>query len=117
MKKYFNPVVGILLYFLPKMAFAQIRPFPWNSPPLSGGSIVDLALGFAQWLYIIAGIIMGITLVWSGLTYMSAGSDATRVNKAKSILKNGIIGAVIFFGVGTIINTIDLLARDPGSFF
>lgn len=117
MKKYFYVVVAASVNLLPGVAMAQIRAFPWNSPPLNANSFVDLALGFAQWLYIIAGIVMGITLIWSGLTYMSAGADSSKVNTAKSILKNGIIGALIFFAVGTIINTIELLARDPGSFF
>lgn len=117
MKKYFYAVVSGSSYFLPQIALAQIRTFPWNSPPLNAASFISLALGFAQWLYVIAGIVMGITLIWSGLTYMSAGADAAKVGKAKSIFKNGVLGALIFFAVGTIINTIELLARDPGNFF
>ncbi len=117
MKKYLYMVGGLSLSFLPQVALAQIRAFPWNSPALDASSFVDLALGFASWLYVIAGIILGITLIWSGLTYMSAGNNSARVTTAKAIFKNGVIGALIFFAVGTIINTIELLANNPGGFF
>src|SRR3989338_8456894 len=126
MKKYLYklPAPAFLgLLVLAGNAFAQVPAatpkgtFPWDSPGLEASEITDLAGGMAEFLFILAGIIMGIVIVWAGIVYMAAGSDATRVNKAKAILKWGIVGAIVIFGVETIINTLQNFADDPSSFF
>src|SRR3989338_6817377 len=68
-------------------------------------------------LLVISGIIAGIVIIVSGLMYMAAGSNQTRVTAAKSVFKNGVIGALIIFGFGIIINTVMLLGTDPFGFF
>ena len=47
-----------------------------------------------------------IFIIWSGITYMYAGQDTTKVQAAQARLKSGVIGAAIVFGVGVIIQTI-----------
>ena len=59
----------------------------------------------AEFLVLISAVIAVIIIVWSGVVWMTAG-DSKRIDTAKATLKNGIIGALIVFGVGVIINTI-----------
>ena len=82
---------------------------------------LDEVILFSQsvggFLIILGGILAGITIILSGMAYFFAGSNQARVTTAKGILKAGIIGALIIFGAGIIINTIKALATDPLQFF
>ena len=60
----------------------------------------------AQFLVVISVLIAIIMIVWSGITYMAAGANATKVAEAQARLKSAIIGAAIVLGVGVIIQTI-----------
>ena len=75
---------------------------------------VDSIIGrIAQFLVVVSVLIAVIMIVWSGITYMSAGSNATKVTEAQTRLKNAIIGAAIVLGVGVIIQTIaGIVTRD-----
>lgn len=79
--------------------------------------VVNILESIGGFLLVIAGILAGIVIIVSGVMWMTAGSNPARVGAAKSIFKNGVIGALIFFGAGIIINTIALLALDPFGFF
>ena len=50
-----------------------------------------------------------IFLVLSGIIYLTAGADPQRVVFAKQMLKAGLIGSLIIFGIGTILKTIELI--------
>lgn len=109
-------------FFLANAAFAQINfRQAWldtfNAPELVGSDVVGIVENFAGFLIIVAGIIAGIGLLWSGITYMTAGNNSTRVTTAKAIFKNTVIGAVILFAVGIILNTIANVVSDPNYFF
>ncbi len=65
----------------------------------------------------IAGIVAGIVIIVAGLVWVSAGNNSARVTTAKGIFKNGVIGALILFAAGLIINTIVLLATSWQTFF
>ena len=54
----------------------------------------------------VSGVLAVIFIIWSGVTYMYAGEDTTKIQAAQGRLKSGIIGAAIIFGVGVIIQTI-----------
>lgn len=54
----------------------------------------------------VSGVVALIFIIWSGVTYMYAGDDKTKVDAAKARLKSGIIGAAIIFGAGVIIQTV-----------
>ena len=75
---------------------------------------VDSLIGrIAQFLVVTSVLIAVIMIVWSGITYMYAGSDATKVGEAQTRLKNAVIGAAIVLGVGVIIQTIaGIVTRD-----
>ena len=79
--------------------------------------IVGILENIGGFLMVIAGILAGIVIVVAGIIFMSAGSDQTKVGTAKAVFKNGVIGALIIFAAGVIVNTIALLALDPFGFF
>lgn len=85
--------------------------------PASGGEIIDLMRSIAGFLIIAGGVLAGIAIVASGLMFMFAGSNPQRLTTAKAIFKNGIIGALILFAAGIIVNTIIALATNWQTFF
>lgn len=80
-------------------------------------SIVGILESIGGFLMVIAGVLAGIVIIVAGIFYMSAGSDTGRLTTAKAIFKNGIIGALIMFAAGIIVNTVALIALDPFGFF
>ncbi|MDO8496831.1 MAG: pilin [bacterium] len=80
-------------------------------------NVVEILENIGGFLMVIAAVLAGIVIVLSGVLYMSAGSNPTRAGTAKTVLKNGVIGALIMFAAGVIVNTIALLALDPFGFF
>lgn len=85
--------------------------------PISFDNILSLSENIGGFLMILGGIIAGIAVVWSGLSYMLAGSDSSRVKSSKDTLKAALIGAFILFSSGVIINVIRLFATNPLDFF
>lgn len=79
--------------------------------------IYDIFRAIGGFLWVASAVVAGIVIVISGIVWMSSGSNTARVGTAKAIFKNGIIGAVIIFAAGTIIQTIIALATDPLDFF
>ena len=79
--------------------------------------VLTILESLGGFLMIVAGILAGIVIIASGIFYLIAGSDATKVKSARDMLKAGIIGSFIIFGVGLIISVIRLIAEDPLSFF
>ena len=75
---------------------------------------VDSIIGqIAEFLIVVSVLIAVIMIVWSGITYMSAGADSTKVAEAQTRLKNAVIGAAVVLGVGVIIQTIaGIVTRD-----
>jgi len=80
-------------------------------------TIFEIIQNIGGFIITAAGVIAGIVIVVSGLVYMSAGSNTTQLATAKAIFKNGVIGALILFAAGVIINTIILLASNWRQFF
>ena len=119
--KYF--IVSILGFLmLTSFVFAQnefqdVWYSTYNSNDLLAGDVLDVLESIAGFLMVIAGILAGIGLIWSGITYMTAGNNPTRVATAKAILKNTIIGAILLFAVGLILSTIANVVGDPLYFF
>lgn len=59
-------------------------------------------------LYVIAGGLALIVILIGGITYMTAGGSEDKVNKAKKLIFNGLLGAAIVVCAGFIL---DLLAE------
>ena len=79
--------------------------------------IFEILQSIGGFLLVAAGIIAGVVIIISGLVWMASGSNTARVTTAKAIFKNGIIGALIIFAAGLIINTIILIGTDWTGFF
>lgn len=67
------------------------------------GSIIAIIGSF---LTNIGVLLAFIAVIVSGIMYMKAGADTTKITSAKTWFKNVLIGALIVIGVGVIINTI-----------
>lgn len=87
-----------------------------NARPAYASDLVDILQSIAGFLIITGGVLAGIAVIVSGILWMSAGSNSGRVDTAKAWFKNGVIGALILFAVGLIIQTILLIATDPFGF-
>ena len=81
--------------------------------PITLPEVDSLISRVAQFLVVVSVLLAVIMIVWSGITYMYAGANATKVTEAQTRLKNSIIGAAIVLGVGVIIQTIaGIVTRD-----
>lgn len=106
-----------LIFFLSfsLFAFAQQDFQLPAGEPWTLQRVLDEVLGPIANFLIVAGITVAvITIVLSGIIYLTAGSS-DRVSQAKKWFKNGIIGALIVLGVGVILNTVQVLVT--GEFF
>lgn len=116
------PYLKILLFFsffvlfFIALNFAHAQQVP-TGVPISLDDLISISENIGGFLMVLGGILAGIVIIWAGIAYMTSGSDSTRVKTAKDVLKGGLIGALIIFGSGVIINTIKALATNPLKFF
>ncbi len=91
------------LLFVKAYALAQGLP---PGTPITLDVLDYLIFRVGTFFVSVSAVLAVIFIIWSGVTYMYAGDDSTKVIVAQSRLKSGIIGAAIIFGVGVIIQTI-----------
>lgn len=109
LSKYLIPAGGILMMVLiPLLVSAQL---PTPTSPVGGQALTlnevrNLIQGIARFIIIVAVIIAVIAIVISGIIWVTAGSDQSRIDKARGWFKNGIIGALIVLAVGVILQTL-----------
>jgi hypothetical protein len=87
-------------------------------PPGRAWSLDDIAYlirSLTRRLIYISGVLAVFFIVLSGIMYMYAGDNETKIDKAKGMLKSGIIGSAIVFGVGVILLTVEAIVM--GDFF
>ena len=123
MKKYLLLIVVAILFLgFFNVSYAQ-NPFitqfqnVMGQAPATGNELLDIARSIAGYLIVLGGILAGIAIIVAGIMYMGAGSNVARAAAAKTIFKNGVIGALILFAAGLIVNTIILLAVQWQVFF
>lgn len=102
MKIKFIKIIGLLLLaiflFYPNLTIAQDDPFGVNDfnlvleqdldPKSVVVNIINIALGFL-------GLIAVILIIYAGFIWMMSGGESEKIDKAKKILKNALIGLVI----------------------
>ena len=115
-------ILGLFVSFS-SVSFAQ-NPFIGvfqqnmnNTQDINATGIIAIITSIAGFLMIAGAVLAGIAIVISGILYMTAGNNQTRVASAKAFFKNGVIGALILFSVGIVVNTVLSLASDWESFF
>ena len=91
------------ILFTKSYALAQGLPV---GQPITLDIIDRIIFRVSTFFITISAVLAVIFIVWSGITYMYAGEDTSKIQAAQGKLKSGIIGAAIVFGVGVIIQTI-----------
>jgi len=105
---------GVLMLAMPagSVMAADIVPDTTDKP----GGAADIGDGedalanvFARIGKILAVVAIGIAviaIIWGAISYMLAGGDPEKAKGARTIIVNGIIGAVIIFGLAFIIGLV-----------
>lgn len=98
--------VALLFLAIAHIGWAgQLADLP-PGQPITLPEVDSLISQIAQFLLVVSVLIAVIMIVWSGITYMYAGSDTEKVTQAQGRLKSAVIGAAIVLGVGVIIDTV-----------
>jgi hypothetical protein len=108
--------IGIVCILASSVMAASVIPRnPDLNQPIEGvnpftlDEAVNLISTVGKFFVVIAPVLMVISLVWGAISYMTAGGDSARSEKARGIIKYSIIGGFVIFGVGVIINTVSAL--------
>lgn len=59
------------------------------------GGVNQVVINVIQWLLGLLGLVAVIMIIFGGFTWMTAGGNEERIEKAKKILKASIIGLII----------------------
>ncbi|MDP3731305.1 MAG: hypothetical protein Q8R34_02315 [bacterium] len=107
MSKYKNILVMLVfavMLVMPLVSMAITAP----GQPIAGQAVTlneveRLIDGIARFLIVVSVIVAVIFIVYGGIRWIAAPGDPAA---AKTIIKNGIIGAIIILGVGVILQTL-----------
>ena len=103
--KYAIPALGFLLPLITLAAL--INPSATlTGTPITLNEIQRLIEGIGRFLIIISVVIAVIFIVYGGIRWIAAGSNEENVGKAKKIVWNGILGALVVLAVGVILQTL-----------
>lgn len=114
--KHITILLILFIFFLAPEVSAQTQPIPTGTP-IDLTDLLDISENIGGFLMVLGGIVAAIAIILAGIMYLTSGSNPQRVNSAKGMLKGAMIGALIIFSTGIIINTIRKLASDPMQFF
>lgn len=121
MKNFIRISIPLGFLLLPLFSFAQTPPgvdiVIGTCTTANCISLLDTAKSIAGWLIVAGGVLAGITIIATGIMYLTSGGNPQKMTGAKSMFKAGIIGALIIFSPGLIINTIGGFATNPLGFF
>src|SRR3989344_5668396 len=108
----FSKIIFVVLLFLAIAQTGWAQGLP-PGQPITFDTLDSIIDQVARFLIVTSTILAVIYIVWGGITYMAAGSNTTKVDEARTRIKNGIIGAAVVLGVGVIINTVaGIVTRD-----
>ena len=105
--------VATAMALLPALVFAQLPTptSPYAGQPITLTDVQGIIETIARFMILISVVIAVIFIVWGGISYMSAGDDASAAGAAKSRIVNGIIGALVVLAVGLILQTLASLVN------
>jgi len=104
------------------LALALLPVAAYAAPEIPGeaieiGDVKTLVEQIADTFITIAALAVVIFIIYGGIKMVMSQGDATKFGEGKKIVINAIIGGVVIFGVGVIIQTIAGFAEDPTSVF
>src|SRR3989338_8218922 len=102
------------LLLIPGFVFAQAIP---TGTVITDDQSLVFFQSIAGFLIAAGAVLATITIIVAGFMYMLAGSNTQRLTTAKSMFKAGIIGALIIFSTGIVINTLIDFGSNPLGFF
>ncbi len=105
----------ITTFCIPAVALAVSPPVPVEGTPIGLSTIETLIEDIVDTIIYIAGFIVVGFIVLAGFKMVTARGNDAEFKKGKDMLKNAIIGALVVFGVGLIVNTIANIAQDPSN--
>jgi hypothetical protein len=108
-----------LLFFVP--AHAQTNELMTNlingTPVLPQADLVGIIFRIIQYVLMFVGVIAVVIIIYGGFIWMTAGGNDEKVNKAKKILVNGLIGLIViilsYAIVGFAIGRINQFTQPP----
>ena len=105
--------MAIAMALMPALVLAQLPTptSPYAGAPITLTDVQGLIETVARFLILVSVVIAVIFIVWGGISYMSAGDDASKASAAKSRIVNGIIGALVVLAVGLILQTLASLVN------
>lgn len=123
--KHFAALVCLLAIFLvPYLVFAEDAKTMLNSAGIKAGyetgagqnNIGKVVASAINGFLALIGVIFLSYIFYAGYLWMTAGGNEEQINKAKSQLRNGIIGLVIIIGAYAIVNYVleALIGRGGG---
>lgn len=109
------PLLVIPVLLLGSVALGADTPI--EGTPIDIKDVENLIEDIANFLLTVAGIVAVGFMVYGGLQMVISKGDSTKFKDGQKTLTNAIIGAVVIFAVGVIINTIARFGEDPTSLF
>lgn len=108
-------VALLTLALLPALAHAGTPVIPGEAIEI--GDVKTFAEQIAQTFITVAALTVVIFVIYGGIKMVMSQGDATKFGEGKKIVINAVIGGIVIFGVGIIIQTIAGFAQDPTSVF
>lgn len=103
--KWAIPVATALLPFV--VLAAPLTPAIPPGSAIDLNNIEDLIKGISRFLIVVSIVIAVIFIIYGGIRWIAAGAgNEDAIKKAKAIVWNGIVGALIVLGVGVILQTL-----------
>lgn len=98
------------VYIATAIPFLSVSPV-FAAAPDGAAQVVNFITNMVNIGTAIAGSAAAAALVWCGFTYFTAGGDMGKIERAKSIFKNTVIGLVIILAAAVIVNVVSTQAK------
>ena len=101
------PILSLALLIWPSFTFAQLTNLK-NATPTSiqNADIYSIIGTFIQALLGFVGVLFIVMVIYGGVTWMTAGGDSGKVQKAKDTIVKALIGLVIIMSAYAIVYSI-----------
>jgi lysylphosphatidylglycerol synthetase-like protein (DUF2156 family) len=113
--RYLPVLIVVFMVFSGVAAHAVDTPIEGTAIDIK--DIENLIQDVANFFLTVAGIVAVGFMVYGGVQMVTSRGNDTKFGEGKKTLTNAIIGAVVIFAVGIIINTIAQFGEDPTSIF